>query len=228
MAGAEVQSSAQSPLLGELGCLTGATEAQGSVIDLTSQSCRAPSPSFTPPTCQPHTTCDTLLNTHSPGVCECTDIKCGQRPSLSHPLCERISHIHVSFHGTTHRLSLCHFTRLARYFSSLEKLNGAKSTVSPSVFLGCLEVMKWKWAVERRGKSGRKKKGKAGVWVSSINMNHQQNLQQSFWWLKSKVMLLDLHGVKPGTGRKIWVSHLCSESVCVWYLLNKWCSINVQ
>lgn len=76
MAGAEVQSSTQSPLLGELGCLTGASEAQGSVIDLTSQSCRAPSPSFTPAAWQPHTTCtETYSWTHTRrlGVCERTE-----------------------------------------------------------------------------------------------------------------------------------------------------------
>lgn len=43
-----VQSSTQSLLLEEQECLTGAREAQGSIIDLTSQSCRALSPSFTP------------------------------------------------------------------------------------------------------------------------------------------------------------------------------------
>lgn len=67
MAGAEVQSSTCSPLLGELDCLTGAREAQGSIIDLTSQSCRAPSPSFTPPDCSstpipPHTPEHTLAD----------------------------------------------------------------------------------------------------------------------------------------------------------------------
>lgn len=61
----QVQSSTHSPLLGELDCLTGAREAQGSIIDLTSQSCRAPSPSFTPPACQPHTTSATCTGTHS-------------------------------------------------------------------------------------------------------------------------------------------------------------------
>lgn len=76
MAAAGVQSSTQSPLLGELGCLTGAREAQGSVIDLTSQSCRAPSPSFTPPAFQPHTMCtETHSWTHTRrlGVCERTE-----------------------------------------------------------------------------------------------------------------------------------------------------------
>lgn len=75
-ADAEVQSSTQSLLLGELGFLTGAREAQGSIIDLTSQSCRAPSPSFTPPACQPHTTCtETHSWTHTRrlGACERTE-----------------------------------------------------------------------------------------------------------------------------------------------------------
>lgn len=49
-----VRSSTQSLLLRERECLTAAREAQGSIIDLTSQSCRALSPSFTPPACQPH------------------------------------------------------------------------------------------------------------------------------------------------------------------------------
>lgn len=90
MAGVEVQSSTCSPLLGELQCLTGAREAQGSIIDLTSQSCRAPSPSFTPPDCQPHTnstTCThTHLHTHSlTGVCEHT----GMFNAGGAPLCQR-------------------------------------------------------------------------------------------------------------------------------------------
>lgn len=41
--------STQSLLLEEQECLTAAKEAQGSIIDLTSQSCRALSPSFTLP-----------------------------------------------------------------------------------------------------------------------------------------------------------------------------------
>ncbi len=60
-----VQSSTQSLLLEEQECLTGAREAQGSIIDLTSQSCRALSPSFTPPACQPHTSALMCTQTHT-------------------------------------------------------------------------------------------------------------------------------------------------------------------
>lgn len=58
--------STQSLLLEEQGCLTEAKEAQGSIIDLTSQSCRALSPSFTLPACQPHTSAPTYRDTQPP------------------------------------------------------------------------------------------------------------------------------------------------------------------
>lgn len=75
-----------------------------------------------------------------------------------------------------------------------------------SVHLSLLGVSKWWNESEQWEEQGRleEEKGKPGVWVSSINMNHQQNLQQSRRWWKSKVMLLHLCGIRPGTNRNIW------------------------
>lgn len=64
------------------------------------------------------------------------------------------------------------------YFSSLEKLNGVKLSVGPSVswVFGMDEKESEQW--EEGGVGGRKigrRKRKGGIGVRSINMNHQQN-----------------------------------------------------
>lgn len=150
MAGAEVQSSTCSPLLGELDCLTGAWEAQGSIIDLTSQSCRAPSPSFTPTDCHPHTNSTTRTHTHTRWL-ECVST---QRCLM---WAVRLSVSVFYFTRNYTPTVLVSLPPCRRYFSSLEKLNGAKLTARPHVSPGCLEVMKWQWAVGRMGRLGEEK-----------------------------------------------------------------------
>lgn len=113
--------STQSLLLEEQECLTGAKGAQGSIIDLTSQSCRALSPSFTLPACQPHTSALTYRETQPRSrMCKhCTGTFNESRYAFAFSSPCLVLYMHARTH--THN------------FSSLEKLNGVKLSVGPSV-----------------------------------------------------------------------------------------------
>lgn len=139
-AGLWLPGSTQSLLLQERESLSGAREAQGSIIDLTSQSCRALSPSFTPHI--PPTAKLTLmpLSTHPPkhtttytkhGPASTRTLYAGRMSArfslpLSFSLC--LSHTH-----TDAQSSLLTPPLHTHYFSSLEKLNGVKLSAGPSV-----------------------------------------------------------------------------------------------
>ena len=103
-----------------------------------------------------------------------------------HCVCSPLSPSLSPSHTHTHTYTKLHTPSLfpnsltpplhTHYFSSLEKLNGVKLSVGPSVswVFGRDEKDSERWE-EHEGERLEGEKGKGGDGVRSINMNHQQN-----------------------------------------------------